>query len=80
MKLLIVMAANPFNPQSGSENIAFNNIIKLAEKHSIDIISLDITGKNSSFASNNKIRLIIVKEKISKFLRILLSYIYIAPQ
>lgn len=80
MKLLIVMACNPFNPQSGSENIAFNNIIRLTENHYIDVVSLDITNKKSRYESNN-LNLIIVaeKKKLSKWLRKMFSRIYFAP-
>jgi glycosyltransferase involved in cell wall biosynthesis len=78
MKLLVVMACNPFNPQSGSENIAFNNIQKLSENHFIDVISLDITNKKSHYESKNLKLFIVAESKKSRLLRIMFNMLYMS--
>jgi len=77
MKLLVAMAANPFNPQSGSENIAFNNILRLSENNSIDVVTFDIMNKKVVY-EDKSIKLITVeKGRISNLLRSIFGMLYI---
>jgi len=75
MKLLVVMAHNPFNPKTGSENLAFNNIIKLSENNYIDVLTLDLSDKQIDIDCINCNIILADKNKdvITKWLKILLD-------